>query len=204
VTPEQRSDVRSSGSSRARHLFGRAKDPVRQWNATAAERIAQYPCDRYVQSPGERFTRAVGVESPPETVFRWLCQLKVAPYSYDWIDNPGRRSPRSLTPEVDRLEPGQEFLVFWLVEFEQNRHKTGVVLPRAQRVFSRLAISYVVEPRDTGRCRLVACLSVTAPSSVLDSARLMLLAFGDLLTMRKQLNTLKERAGRSAREPKRR
>jgi hypothetical protein len=204
VTPEQRSDVRSSGSSRARHLFGRAKDPVRQWNATAAERIAQYPCDRYVQSPGERFTRAVGVESPPETVFRWLCQLKVAPYSYDWIDNPGRRSPRSLTPEVDRLEPGQEFLVFWLVEFEQNRHKTGVVLPRAQRVFSRLAISYVVEPRGTGRCRLVACLSVTAPSSVLDSARLMLLAFGDLLTMRKQLNTLKERAGRSAREPKRR
>jgi hypothetical protein len=141
VTPEQRSDVRSSGSSRARHLFGRAKDPVRQWNATAAERIAQYPCDRYVQSPGERFTRAVGVESPPETVFRWLCQLKVAPYSYDWIDNPGRRSPRSLTPEVDRLEPGQEFLVFWLVEFEQNRHITGVVLPRAKRVFGRLAIS---------------------------------------------------------------
>ena len=202
--PEQRSDVRSSGSSRARHLFGRARDPVRQWNATAVERIAQYPCDRYVQSPGERFTRAVGVESPPETVFRWLCQLKVALYSYDWIDNPGRRNPRSLTPENDRLEPGQEFLVFWLVEFEQNRHKTGVVLPRAERVFGRLAISYVVEPRDTGRCRLVACLSVTAPSSVLESARLTLLAFGDLLTMRKQLNTLKERAGRSAREPKRR
>jgi hypothetical protein len=82
-----------------------------------------------------------GVESPPETVFRWLCQRKVAPYSYDWIGNPGRRSPRSLTPEVDRLEPGQEFLVFWLVEFEQNRHITGVVLPRAKRVFGRLAIS---------------------------------------------------------------
>lgn len=112
----------------------------------------------------------MGVESPPETVFRWLCQLKVAPYSYDWIDNPGRRSLRSLTPKVDRLEPGQEFLVFWLVEFEQNRHKTGVVLPRVERVFGRLAISYVVEPRDTGRCRLVACLSVTAPSSVLESA----------------------------------
>ena len=200
MTPEQRSDVRSSGSSRTRHLFGRARDPVRHWNATAAERIAQYPCDRYVQSPGERFTRAVGVESPPETVFRWLCQRKVAPYSYDWTGNPGRCSPRSLTPEVERLEPGQEFLVFWLVEFDQNRHKTGVVLPRAERVFGRLAISYVVEPRDAGRCRLVACLSVTAPSSVLESARLTLLAFGDLLMMRKQLNTLKERAGRSARD----
>ena len=116
------------------------------------------------------------------------------------------RTPQPAIPNtrVDRLEPGQEFLVFWLVEFEQNRHKTGVVLPRAERVFGRLAISYVVEPRDAGRCRLVACLSVTAPSSVLESARLTLLAFGDLLTMRKQLNTLKERAGRSAREPKRR
>ena len=76
----------------------------------------------------------------------------------------------------------------------------SVVLPRAERVFGRLAISYVVEPRDAGRCRLVVCLSVTVPSSVLESARLTLLAFGDLLMMRKQLNTLKERAGRSARD----
>jgi hypothetical protein len=115
VRLEQRRDVRSSGSSRARQLFGRVRDPVLHWNATAAEWTVQYPCDRYVQSPRERFTRAVEVESPSETVFRWLCQLKVAPYSYYWIDNPDRRSPRSLTPEVDRLEPGQEFLVFRLV-----------------------------------------------------------------------------------------
>ena len=131
------------------------------------------------------------VDSSPETVFRWLCQLKVAPYSYDWIDNPGRRSPRSLTPEADRLEPGQEFLVFQLVEFEQDRHITGVVLPRAERVFGRLAVSYVVEPRGAGRCRIVACLSVAAPASVLESARLTLLAFGDLFMMRKQLLMLK-------------
>ena len=189
--PGQRNDMRSSGSSRARQLFDRARDLTRYWNATAAERTAQYPCDRYVQSPRERFTRAVEVDSSPETVFRWLCQLKVAPYSYDWIDNAGRRSPRSLTPEADRLEPGQEFLVFQLVEFEQDRHITGVVLPRAERVFGRLAVSYVVEPRGAGRCRIVACLSVAAPAFVLESARLTLLAFGDLLMMRKQLITLK-------------
>jgi hypothetical protein len=56
------------------------------------------PATSYVQSPRERFTRAVEVDSSPETVFRWLCQLKVAPYSYDRIDHAGRRNLRSLTP----------------------------------------------------------------------------------------------------------
>ena len=56
------------------------------------------PATSYVQSSRERFTRAVEVDSSPETVFRWLCQLKVAPYSYDGIDHAGRRNPRFLTP----------------------------------------------------------------------------------------------------------
>jgi hypothetical protein len=56
------------------------------------------------------------VESSPETVFRWLCQLEVAPYGYDRIDDPVRRGPRSLTPEADR----QEFFVSWPVEFSSR------------------------------------------------------------------------------------
>ncbi len=68
-------------------------------------------------------------------VFRWLCLLEVAPYSYDWIDNLGRRSPRTLTPGTEDLEVGQEFLVSRLLEFEPDRHIAGVVLPRPERLF---------------------------------------------------------------------
>jgi hypothetical protein len=116
----RRNNTRSSGSFRTRQLFGRALDLARYWNATAAEWTAQYPCDRCVQSLRERFTRAMEVESSPETVFRWLCQLEVAPYGYDRIDDPVRRGPRSLTPEADRLELGQEFFVSWPVEFSSR------------------------------------------------------------------------------------
>src|SRR5215203_296229 len=72
--------------------------------------------------------------------------------------------PAIPAPEADRLKPGHEFLVFRLVEFEQDRHITGVVLPRAERVFGRTAVSYAVRPPDAGRCRLVVCISVAAPS----------------------------------------
>jgi len=183
-----------------RRFLGAAqvRDLVRYWNVTAEERTAAYPCDRYMHAPYEAFLRAVDVDAPAEVVFRWLCQLKVAPYSYDWIDNRGRRSPRSLTPGAEILELGQGFLVFRLVEFETNRHITGVVQPRFERVFGRLAVSYLVEPRDADRCRLVSCIDVALPPSALGKVKQTLLAYGDLFMMRKQLLTLKRCAEQTA------
>jgi len=38
----------------------------------------------------------VGVAAPVEAVWPWVAQVRLAPYSYDWVDNLGRRSPREL------------------------------------------------------------------------------------------------------------
>jgi len=97
---------------------------AREWGSTPADRAIVFPCDRWLEHPDDVMYRAVAVDAPPPVVFRWLCQLRAAPYSYDWIDNWGRESPRTLTPGLDDLAVGQRVMIFDLVEFERDRHVT--------------------------------------------------------------------------------
>jgi hypothetical protein len=53
------------------------------WGATDEEVARRYPSDGLMRG-GVAMTRAIGVEAPSELVWRWLCQMAVAPYSYDW------------------------------------------------------------------------------------------------------------------------
>ncbi len=165
-------------------------DFARSWHATPAERAADYPAHRYATAPYRSLLRAVDIAAPPAVVYRWLCQLKVAPYSYDWIDNPGRRSPRTLTPGVDRLAVGERVMtIFRLVEFVPDRQLTVVARSRARAVFGPLAITYQVSPTATGS-RLVCCVDHTSRSWP-GRRRADLLAVGDLVMMRRQLLNLR-------------
>ena len=171
-------------------------DRARFWNTTARERVADYPAHRHATAPYQILVRAVDIDAAPAVVFRWLCQMKVAPYSYDWIDNLGRRSPRDLTPGADRLTVGERLMIFRLVEFEPDRMITMVSDATATRIFGAISLSYQVEPVGAG-CRLVACLDVTARSRA-GRLRADLLTIGDLVMMRKQLLTFKALAERPA------
>ena len=57
--------------------------PLVYWHVTAAEIAADYPCDRLAQTAVRALTRGIDVDAPAPVTFRWLCQLRVAPYSYD-------------------------------------------------------------------------------------------------------------------------
>jgi len=172
-------------------------ESARNWNVTPAEQAAGYPAHRYADRPYEPLLRALDVAAPPAVVYRWLCQLTLAPYSYDWLDNGGRRSPRVLVPGAERLTIGQRLMVTRIVEFEPDCHITGVALPFAAAVFGVVSLTYQVTPAGPAGSRLVACLDVRAGSR-LDALRAGLLAPGDLVMMRKQLRTIKELAEATA------
>ena len=67
-----------------------------RWGVTEAEVTRRYPCDDAVQAPTLQAWRGVTVRAPVDRVWPWVAQIRLAPYSYDWIDNRGRRSPREL------------------------------------------------------------------------------------------------------------
>ena len=166
------------------------------WGSTPREREQPFPCDRHVRDATDALFRAVDVDASPAVVFRWLCQLKVAPYSYDWIDNLGRPSPRTLTPGLEVLAVGQRLMgVFALVEFERDRHLTmTVVSPAWQALLGAFACSYVVVPRGPGRSRLIVKIAARYPRGPVGTIVRWLTPWADLVMMRKQLLTLKDLA----------
>jgi hypothetical protein len=170
---------------------------IEQWGSTAAERAEPFPCDRLLAEPDSTLFRAVDVDAPAATTFRWLCQLRAAPYSYDKLDNFGRRSPQTLTPGLEQLAVGQRVqTIFKLVEFDPGRSLT---IRSDGRVFGRVACTYRAHPAGPERSRIVVKLLAAYPPGALHLRLLRgLLPLGDLVMMRRQLLNLKQLAERGA------
>ncbi len=167
---------------------------IRFWNTTAAEEAATHPADRHVPAGGRHLLRAVDVDADPATVYRWLCQIAVAPYSYDLIDNLGRRSPAALTPGAEDVRVGQRFQIGPVAEVEPGRQITVVTAGRAARVFGQVAITWEVVPGVAAESRILGCVAIGPPRNTVDRAWQAFLAVGDLVMMRRQLLNLKEHA----------
>jgi hypothetical protein len=173
---------------------------ARTWGTTPAERALPQPCDALIAAPDDVLHRAVSVAAPAPVVWRWLCQLRVAPYSYDWIDNLGRRSPRRLVDGLDRLAVGQDVMrIFTLAAFAPDEHLTVRMKPGtpAFALFGDVAVTYRVYGERSG-CRLVVKLLVRYPAGLAGPVLRRLLPWGDLVMMRRQLLTLKALAEATA------
>ncbi|NKZ14012.1 hypothetical protein HGA11_23820 [Mycolicibacterium septicum DSM 44393] len=158
---------------------------ILNWGATAQERNAALPCDVLTEVTALCADRAISIDAPVSTVFGWLCQLRVAPYSYDLLDNFGRRSPRSRNPELTQLRTGQRFMqIFTLCSFIDGEHVT--------LQSGKVAVTYAVRS-ETGGTRLHVRVRFDGPR-IIGWA----MAAGDVVMMRKQLLTLRDLAEREA------
>ena len=163
------------------------------WGITSHERLLEYPCDRYMETFHDTYYRGVTINADPEIIFRWVCQMRAAPYSYDWIDNLGRRSPQKLIPGLDELETGQNIMfIFKLIDFERNKHLTI----RLNKIFTKTlgdaVISYSIFSESHGKSRLIVKILVRYPKGIPGMLLRRILPSGDLIMMRRQLLNFKK------------
>jgi hypothetical protein len=65
--------------------------------------------------------RSIEIATGPSEIFTWLKQLRIAPYSYDLIDNRWRKSPDYIVENLPPLKVNAHYLLaFHVLEFEEN------------------------------------------------------------------------------------
>ena len=167
------------------------------WGLSSETMDLSQACDSYLQEPEHVLFRGVEIDAPAAAVFRWLCQLRVAPHSYDLLDNLGQPSPRQLIPGLENLAKGQRVMtIFELLEFERDCQLTIRIRPnsRAESIFGSVVVSYLIKKRGPKKSALLVKLLVRYPRSVWGRFMRLILPPGDFFMMRKQLLSLKELA----------
>jgi hypothetical protein len=167
------------------------------WGVDPQECSSPFPCDRFSQPSYTAYYRGITIQAAPGTVFRWLCQMKAAPYSYDWIDNFGRQSPQTLTPGLDHLANGQTMMfIFEVIDFERDRHITLRQKPKTlgALVVGDVVVSYLIVAQAPKTCRLLIKVAMRHPRPPLGWLTRAVLPWGDLVMMRRQLLNFKRLA----------
>ncbi|SED30390.1 hypothetical protein SAMN04489844_4138 [Nocardioides exalbidus] len=162
-----------------------------RWGVTDEEVRRRYGCDDLVAHPTLEAWRGVTVHATPAAVWARVRQVRLAPYSYDLVDNLGRRSPRELR-EVPEPEVGDPFTH----AFGRPQGRVRAVVPGQELTATIVGahMSYaVLAGADT---RLV--LKVVARTSRWLSPAV---SVGDLVMARRQLLNLKRLAEADERAP---
>ncbi|MEM7339018.1 MAG: hypothetical protein AAF467_10250 [Actinomycetota bacterium] len=184
-----------------------------RWGATDTEVASAMPGDHLVAAPGSVATRSITLGCGPDEVFDWLAQMgtgRAGWYSYDLIDNFGRRSARHIEPSWQVGEAGEP-IPAGPMAFDTpvvDRPHALVIAVRQRRLLGHVVdfvLAYRLDPaaeaspssaasEDAASTRLVtrATIAIRGPLGRLATVALTV---GDGVMVRRQLIGLRERCG---------
>jgi hypothetical protein len=175
---------------------------LRNWGSTPDEVASALPGDELCPDARVSATRSITLEAPPEQVFPWLRQMgfgRAGWYSYDLLDNLGRRSARSIVDEWQHVSAG-DMIPGGPVGFEaaivDPPHTFVLRLAARGRIGRRIGFTLAYDLRPVeGGTRLVtrARARVDIPGGVL--LERLILEPGDGIMVRKQLLEFARRVG---------
>lgn len=167
------------------------------WGATPAEVAARMPGDDLVPHPSFDATRAITIAAPPDAVWPWLVQAgtgRAGWYSYDLVDNLGRRSADRIIPELQDLAVGGIVPLTPSGRLGLRVHALDAPRSMVWGSAGETTWSWVLTEAGKGSTRLVTRFRSRSVAGIPTALFLLPLELGDSVMMRKMLLTLKGRA----------
>lgn len=167
------------------------------WGATSEEVSRSLPGDELVGRPTFNATRAITIAAAPDHIWPWLLQVgltRAGWYSYDILDNLGRRSARRIIPELQGLAPGD--VVPMSPDGEQGMRVHSMDPPRSMvwGTPGETTWAWQLDAHADGSTRLITRVRSRyrwlSPSIAFSA----LLEFGDIWMMRRMLLNIRDRA----------
>lgn len=173
-----------------------------RWGATSDEIAAPLRGDELIPDADVVATRSISLGAAPDVVFGWLAQMgfgKAGWYSYDLVDNLGRRSSREIRPEWqvtmvgDRLPGGP--ISFTVTHIERPHHLVIAITERRGLGHALdFTLAFELAPLPNAATRLVSRVRIGIDGP-LGRPAAWLLGIGDGVMVRRQLLGLRQRCG---------
>jgi hypothetical protein len=166
----------------------------------AAERAWRIEGDDLVPEPRAQLTHAITISAPPRDVWPWLLQMgcqRAGWYSWDRLDNGGKRSADHIIPELQHLEVGD---VLPARPHGTEGFKVLRILPERALVLGSMSPewdgtwAFELEPIGIDRTRLVTRYRAAFAPDAKMALALPLIARVHAFMEKKQLRTIKHHA----------
>ena len=127
------------------------------------------------------------ISAPPNQVWPWIVQMgngRAGWYSYDLLDNLGRKSSKTIVPELQNLKDGESFGLYQVDGFKKPEYLTF-------RFSKNSNMSWSLEPLPHQQTQLVTRVRVSGVSHWLLN---LTLGPGHKIMQAKQFREIKKRA----------